>query len=141
MMLRKHSNVVSLTLMMLTSWRKFLIFWGFSLLEKSCLMVILSVSLTQQSFIDSLLDSLNMSFEGQSSYLSPYRSGLHIDSIPCQDMSPSDRDRLRLQYHSLVGSLNWLAHTLTQIYLLLFPFWPNIRVCLLRDIMILNYMW
>jgi hypothetical protein len=111
MMLRKHSNVVSLTLMMLTSWRKFLIFWGFSLLEKSCLMVILSVSLTQQSFIDSLLDSLNMSFEGQSSYLSPYRSGLHIDSIPCQDMSPSDRDRLRLQYHSLVGSLNWLAHT------------------------------
>lgn len=103
MMLRKHSNVVSLTLMMLTSWRKFLIFWGFSLLEKSCLMVILSVSLTQQSFIDSLLDSLNMSFEGQSSYLSPYRSGLHIDSIPCQDMSPSDRDRLRL------NTIRWLV--------------------------------
>jgi len=82
---------------------KFLIFGGLSLLGKSCLMVILSVSLTQQSFIDSLLDSLNMSFEGLSSYLSPYRSGLHIDSIPCQDMSPSDRDRLRL------NTIRWLV--------------------------------
>jgi len=25
-------------------------------------------------------------------------------------MSSSDRDKLRLQYQSLVGSLNWLAH-------------------------------
>jgi len=71
----------------------------------------LCVSLTQQSFIESLLDSLNMSFDGLSSYSSPYRSGVHIDSIPCQVMSPHERDRLRLQYQSLVGSLNWLAHT------------------------------
>jgi len=67
--------------------------------------------LTQQSFIESLLDSLNIHFENISSYSSPYRSGLHIDSIPHQEMSSSSRDRLRLQYQSLIGSLNWLAHT------------------------------
>jgi len=71
----------------------------------------LSVSLTQQSFIESLLDSLNIHFENISSYSSPYHSGLHIDSIPHQEMSSSSRDHLRLQYQSLIGSLNWLAHT------------------------------
>jgi hypothetical protein len=34
-----------------------------------------------------------------------------VDSIPFQDMSASNRDDLRLKFQSLVGSLNWLAHT------------------------------
>jgi hypothetical protein len=71
----------------------------------------LCVSLTQQSFIESLLDSLGIVVEGISVYTSPYQSGVNIDSIPCIDMDPLERDRLRLQYQSLVGSLNWLAHT------------------------------
>jgi hypothetical protein len=71
----------------------------------------LEVSLTQQSFIESLLDSLDISIAGISHYSSPYRSGLHIDSIQVQDMSSQGRDKLRVQYQSLVGSLNWLAHT------------------------------
>jgi hypothetical protein len=71
----------------------------------------LEVSLTQQSFIESLLDSLDISIAGISHYSSPYQSGLHIDSIQVQDMSSQDRDKLRVQYQSLVGSLNWLAHT------------------------------
>jgi len=54
----------------------------------------LSVSLTQQSFIESLLDSLNISIEGISTYSSPYRSGVHIDSILHEDMTSSERDRL-----------------------------------------------
>jgi hypothetical protein len=71
----------------------------------------LSVSLTQQSFVETLLESLNLSNLSTSSYTSPYRSGLVIDSIPPQEMSSTDRDKLRLAYQSLVGSLNWLAHT------------------------------
>jgi len=66
----------------------------------------LCVSLTQQSFVESLLDSLNISDEGTSIYTSPYQSGIHIDSIPSVDMSSVERDKLRLQYQSLVGSLN-----------------------------------
>lgn len=71
----------------------------------------LSVSLTQQSFVETLLEALNLSNLSTSSYTSPYRSGLVINSIPHQEMSSTDRDKLRLTYQSLVGSLNWLAHT------------------------------
>jgi hypothetical protein len=71
----------------------------------------LSVSLTQQSFVETLLEALNLSNLSTSSYTLPYHSGLVIDSIPHQEMSSTDRDKLRLTYQSLVGSLNWLAHT------------------------------
>ena len=71
----------------------------------------LTVTLSQQSFTESLLDSLQLSHLGISHYSTPYQSGCSIDSIPSKDMSASERDRLRLKYQSLVGSLNWLAHT------------------------------
>jgi hypothetical protein len=71
----------------------------------------LSVNLTQQSFTESLLDSLGYSPTTNSTYTSPYRSGMSIDSIPTQSLSSTERDKLRLQYQSLVGSLNWLSHT------------------------------
>lgn len=71
----------------------------------------LSVSLTQQSFAETLIDSLGFTTASTSTFTTPYRSGLAIDSIPHQDMTSTDRDLLRLNYQSLVGSLNWLAHT------------------------------
>jgi hypothetical protein len=71
----------------------------------------LYVSLTQQSFIETLLESLGISMDNVSTYTSPYRANCPIDSKPFQEMSAADRDRLQLCYQSLVGSLNWLAHT------------------------------
>jgi hypothetical protein len=71
----------------------------------------LSVMLTQQSFIETLLDSLIITSTTTSTFTTPYRSGYPIDSIPCVDMLSSARDELRLHYQSLIGSLNWLAHT------------------------------
>jgi hypothetical protein len=71
----------------------------------------INVVLTQQSFTEILLESLGYTTESCSTFTTPYRSGLSIDSIPTIDMSVSERDKLRLQYQSLVGSLNWLAHT------------------------------
>jgi len=71
----------------------------------------LSVSLTQQSFAETLIDSLGLDFCGQSSFTTPYQTGQSIDSLPAVPMSSSDRNVLRLKYQSLVGSLNWLAHT------------------------------
>jgi hypothetical protein len=44
-------------------------------------------------------------------FTTPYRSGLSIDSIEIQDLPSDQKDLLWLQYQSLVGSLNWLAHT------------------------------
>jgi hypothetical protein len=71
----------------------------------------LGVSLTQQSFTETFLDSMGVQLTGLSSFTSPYQSNLVIDSIPHQEMSLTYRDKLRLKYQSLVGSLNWLAHT------------------------------
>jgi hypothetical protein len=71
----------------------------------------LTVSLTQQSFAETLIESLGIETSGTSTFTTPYRSGHSIDSIPHISMSASDRDKLRLKYQSLVGSLNWLAHT------------------------------
>jgi hypothetical protein len=71
----------------------------------------LTVSLTQQSFAEDLIESLGFSSASTSTFLTPYRSGLSIDSIPHEPMSSIDRDTLRQNYQSLVGSLNWLAHT------------------------------
>jgi hypothetical protein len=71
----------------------------------------LSVCLTSQSFTKTLIDSLGLQSSSVSSFTTPFRSGLVIDSIPHQEMDSESRDKLRLQYQSLVGSLNWLAHT------------------------------
>jgi len=69
------------------------------------------VNLTQQSFTESLLESLGIPYNQDSTFTTPYHSGISIDSIPSINMSSDDRDRLRLQYQSLVGSLNWLSIT------------------------------
>jgi hypothetical protein len=71
----------------------------------------LSVCLTQQSFTETLIDLLCLQSSSVSSFTTPYRSGLVIDSIPHQEMDSESHDKLCLQYQSLVGSLNWLAHT------------------------------
>jgi hypothetical protein len=71
----------------------------------------ISVSLTQQSFIESLLDTLGITHTTISTFTSPYKSGCSIDSIPPVEMSSTEQDALRLKYQSLIGSLNWLAHT------------------------------
>jgi len=70
-----------------------------------------TVSLTQQSFVETLMETMNISTIKQSSFTSPYQSGHSIDSAPVETMPSSAKDSLRLQYQSLVGSLNWLAHT------------------------------
>jgi hypothetical protein len=65
----------------------------------------ITVHLTQQSFAETLIESLGFESFGRSIFLSPYRSGLSIDSIVHKSMDPNDRDALCL------GSLIWLADT------------------------------
>jgi len=71
----------------------------------------ISVNLTQQSFVEMFLDNLGITTDSVLSFTTPYRTGISIDSIPDQQMSSSARDKLRLQYQSIIGSLNWIAHT------------------------------
>jgi len=72
----------------------------------------LTVTLTQQSFIETLMDSLGISTSQLSTFTTPYKSCQSIDSVQHDPtLTTAARDELRLQYQSLVGSLNWLAHT------------------------------
>jgi hypothetical protein len=71
----------------------------------------LTVHLTQQSFAENLVESLGFADLSLSTYVTPYRSGISIDSIPNDNLTSNQRDHLHLQYQSLVESLNWLAHT------------------------------
>ena len=56
----------------------------------------LTVSLSQQSFTKTLIDSLGIVHTGTSDFITPYRSGQSIDSIPPEQMSPNTRNELRL---------------------------------------------
>jgi hypothetical protein len=71
----------------------------------------LSVSLTQQSFLETLIDFMGLKPASILTFTTPYRLGYPIDSVIHTPMNPHDRDVLRLTYQSLVGSLNWLVHT------------------------------
>jgi hypothetical protein len=77
----------------------------------------LSVTLTQQSFAEMLLENLGCSTSSKSMFTSPYRSGISIDSIPPDEITSTEHDKLWLQYQSIVGSLNWLAQQRDQILL------------------------
>jgi hypothetical protein len=70
-----------------------------------------SVNLTQQSFVEMLLENLGFSSGTLSTFTTPYRTGISIDSIPISSTSSLEQDHLCLKYQSIVGSLNWLAHT------------------------------
>lgn len=49
--------------------------------------------------------------DSSSTFSSPYYSDYPIDCVPGQNISPTDHDKLCLQYLLFIGSLNWLAHT------------------------------
>jgi hypothetical protein len=53
----------------------------------------LRVSITQQSFAETLIDSLAFA-SAISTFATPYHLGLSIDSVPHQSMSSNDRDIL-----------------------------------------------
>lgn len=78
----------------------------------------LSVTLTQQSFTESLLDNLDIHVQPSSSFISPYRSGILIDSIGPQDASlnstikavPLFASRSMSAYFiDLFGPLHWMS--------------------------------
>jgi hypothetical protein len=71
----------------------------------------LTVSLTQQSFVEALLEPLQIHHYKTSTFTTPFCLGTSIDSIPSVTLSMVEQDKLCLQYQSIVVSLNWLAHT------------------------------
>ena len=68
-----------------------------------------AVHLSQQAFAEALINQCGLSTESATTKPTPYRSGHPVDSVPHISMSTSDRDNVRKQLQSLVGSLLWLS--------------------------------
>jgi len=64
-----------------------------------------TVSLTQQSFVETLIESLGISSTHTLTFTTPFRLGHVIDAVLHEEMSSSARDELRLCYQSLVEAL------------------------------------
>ena len=71
----------------------------------------ISVHLSQVAFAQNLVERYRQQHINYNPKSTPYRSGLPIDSLPAYDGDMQDPSflRLREQYQSVVGSINWLA--------------------------------
>jgi deoxyuridine 5'-triphosphate nucleotidohydrolase len=68
-----------------------------------------SLKLSQEAYIDSLLEQTKLSSDAINTPITPYRNGYPIDSIPDITYDEITQKRLTLQMQTLVGSLNWLS--------------------------------
>jgi hypothetical protein len=94
----------------------------------------ISITLTQQSFAETLIESLNLLTASVSTFTTPYRSGLAIDSIPHEVMSPQTEILCVSTINHLLVALTGL-HTLQDLtYLLLYLYWHSIKVIHPQDI-------
>jgi hypothetical protein len=70
----------------------------------------ISVHLSQATFTDHLAHRFSVDTMNKTPNMTPYRSGLPIDSIQASDPNDPDLARRRKVYQSIVGSINWLAN-------------------------------
>ena len=68
-----------------------------------------SIHLTQEAFVESLVQSIGLDGNAVSEPKTPYRSGLPVDSIKQEDYDPTTQAKMTHLMQTLVGSLNWLA--------------------------------
>ena len=69
-----------------------------------------SIKLSQEAFIDTLVELANLDGDGVNEPKSPYRNGLPIDKIPSnKDVGYELQQKHNALLQTLVGSLNWLA--------------------------------
>ena len=68
-----------------------------------------SVHLSQEAYANHIIDSMSLSDATTSPTMTPYRSGLPIDTLPTIDMSNTERAPLLTKYRSYLGMINWLA--------------------------------
>ena len=68
-----------------------------------------SVHLSQAAFTEHLAHRFSVDTMNKTPNMTPYRSGLPIDSIPLSDENDPDLPRRQKVYQSIVGPINWLA--------------------------------
>ena len=65
--------------------------------------------LSQEGYAQMMVDAMGLQDATTSNKMTPYRSGLPIDTLQSSSMSDGDRSKLRTKYRSFLGMLNWLS--------------------------------
>lgn len=70
-----------------------------------------SVHMSQEGYANAFIDEMGLQNAVSSPKMTPYRSGLPIDSIPKQQSTISDtgNEKLHSKFRSFMGMLNWLS--------------------------------
>ncbi len=68
-----------------------------------------SIFLSQQAFIENLVETAGLSGRAVNTPHTPYRSGLPVDKIPILDLPEHEQIRTTHLLRQYVGSLNWLS--------------------------------
>lgn len=68
-----------------------------------------SVHLSQEGYVNQVVEAMGLQDSNVSPTMTPYRSGLPIDALPPVEMDEVKRDRLRRVYRSYNGMINWLS--------------------------------
>jgi hypothetical protein len=69
-----------------------------------------SVHMSQEGYANAFIDEMGLQNAVTSPKMTPYRSGLPIDSLPKQpNISKTDNETLRSKFRSFMGMLNWLS--------------------------------
>ena len=71
----------------------------------------ISCKLVQQAYIESLIHKMDLTDCRVEPNMTPYRSGLLIDSLPkaSPDISPATQEKLTSIYRSYIGMLTWIT--------------------------------
>jgi hypothetical protein len=64
--------------------------------------------ISQEGYAAAIVEDMGLSSANKSPLMTPFRSGLPIDTIPSVEMSPDDRAPLIAKMQSWLGMINWL---------------------------------
>ena len=77
--------------------------WDFS--DKSNI----KCKMIQEAYIETMCAKMGMANASRNLKMTPYRSGLPIDTLPLGDLPDAEQKELTAKYRSYVGMLTWLA--------------------------------
>jgi hypothetical protein len=69
----------------------------------------ININLSQQAFIEGLLEEYNYNHPSVNSTPTPYKAGIPIDSIPNIEYSQHQQTAITNEFQHLVGSFQWLS--------------------------------
>jgi len=69
---------------------------------------IITCCLSQEGYASAIMDEMGLSSTNKCPMMTPFRSGLPINTIPHMDMTPDERAPLIVKMQCWMGMLNWL---------------------------------